>query len=296
MHHGKYRFILILLVLPLALYTIFVLSPYVQAFSIAMTDWQGLSPTYNYTGFANFTRLFHDGDFWIGLRHNLFLLTCIPLIVCTLALFFSTMLNHRGSVHGARFYKVVYFFPSVLSIAVVAVLWQFVYEPRNGLLNGFLDAIRLDSLRHTWLGDGDTALGAIMAVVVWGGVGFYVVLFTAAMSAIPAELYEAALLDGAGKWQSFWRLTLPLIWGSVQVSLVYLVIGSLDMFGLVNILSVGPGGPDNATQVISLYMYQNAFKFGQFGYASAIGVTLFALTLVLTLLAFRLTRRERVEY
>lgn len=296
MHHGKYRFIISLLVLPLALYAVFVVSPYVQAFSIALTDWQGLSPTYKYVGFANFERLLHDEVFWTGLRHNLFLLVCIPIIVCTLALFFATALNYRGGLRGSKFYKVVYFFPSVLSIAVVAVLWQFIYEPRNGLLNGLLRAVKLEGLRHAWLGEGGTALGAIMAVAVWGGVGFYVILFTAAMSSIPRELYEAALLDGAGAWQSFWRLTLPLIWGSVQVSLVYLVIGSLDFFGLVNILSVGPGGPDNATEVISLYMYQNAFKFGQFGYASAIGVTLFAITLVLTLVAFRLTKRERVEY
>jgi N-acetylglucosamine transport system permease protein len=296
MHHGRYRFILTLLVLPLTLYGIFVVSPYLQAFSIALTNWQGMSPSYDYIGLDNFTTLFHDQLFWTAVRHNVFLLISIPVIVVTLALFFATMLNHGGGVRGSRFYKVVYFFPSILSIAVVGVLWQFVYEPRNGLLNAALRGVGLDSLAKIWLGDGNTALGSIMAVVVWGGVGFYVVLFTAAMSAIPRDLYEAALLDGASHWQSFWRLTLPLIWGSVQVAIAYLLIGAMDMFALVKILSVGPGGPDNATQVISLYMYDNAFTYGKFGYASAIGVTLFFITLVLTLVTFRLTRRERVEY
>jgi N-acetylglucosamine transport system permease protein len=206
------------------------------------------------------------------------------------------MVNYAGGVRGSGFYKVVYFFPSVLSIAVIAVLWQFVYEPRNGLLNGLLGAVGLDGLRQIWLGDRDVALAAIAAIAVWGGVGFYVVLFTAAMNSIPRELYEAAVLDGAGRWQSFWRLTLPLIWGTVQVALAYLVIGALDMFALVKILSVGPGGPDNSTQVISLYMYENAFTYGRFGYASAIGVTLFLLTLIMTLIVFRVSRRERVEY
>lgn len=296
MHHGKYRFLVSLLAVPLALYAIFVISPDLQAFSIALTDWQGLSPSYNFVGFDNFTALFQDPVFWTAVKHNVFLLISIPVIVITLALFFATMVNFGGGVRGSRFYKVVYFFPSVLSIAIVAVLWQFIYEPRNGLLNGFLGAVGLDGLRQVWLGDRTVALGAIAAIAVWGGVGFYVVLFTAAMNSIPRELYEAAVLDGAGSWQSFWRLTLPLIWGTVQVALAYLVIGALDMFALVKILSVGPGGPDNSTQVISLYMYENAFTYGRFGYASAIGVTLFLLTLVLTLVVFRVSRRERVEY
>ncbi|WP_329004718.1 sugar ABC transporter permease [Kribbella sp. NBC_00709] len=296
MHHGKYRFVVSLLAVPLLVYAVFVVSPYVQAFPIAFTNWEGLSAEYHYIGFGNFVTLFHDSVFWVALRHNLFLLVSLPIIIVTLSLFFSTALNYQGGVPGARIYKVVYFFPGVLSIAIVGVLWQFVFEPRNGLLNGFLRAVGLDGLARLWLGDGRTALGSIMAVVVWGGVGFYVVLFTAAMAAIPRELYEAALLDGAGAFQSFWRVTLPLIWNTVQTALAFLVIGALDMFALVKILSVGPGGPDDATQVISLYMYTNAFTYGKFGYASAIGVTLFGINMILTLLTFRLTRRERVEY
>ncbi|MGZ0149703.1 carbohydrate ABC transporter permease [Kribbella sp. WER1] len=296
MHHGKYRFVISLLVVPLAVYAVFVISPYVQAFPIAFTNWEGLSASYQYIGFSNFVTLFHDSVFWVALRHNLFLLVSLPIIIVTLSLFFSAALNYRGGVPGSRIYKVVYFFPGILSIAIVGVLWQFVFEPRSGLLNGFLRAVGLGGLARLWLGDGKTALGSIMAVVVWGGVGFYVVLFTAAMAAIPRELYEAALLDGAGAVQSFFRVTLPLIWNTVQTALVFQVIGALDMFALVKILSVGPGGPDDATQVISLYMYTNAFTYGKFGYASAIGVTLFGINMILTLLTFRLTRRERVEY
>ncbi|MFB6725194.1 carbohydrate ABC transporter permease [Kribbella sp. NPDC056345] len=296
MHHGKYRFVFGLLLIPLGLYAVFVVSPYLQAFPIAFTDWEGLSATYRYIGFDNFVALFHDSVFWTALRHNLFLLVSLPTIIVTLSLFFSAALNHRGGIRGAKFYKIIYFFPAVLSIAVVGVLWQFIFEPRGGLLNGFLRAIGLDALAQPWLGDGDTALGSIIAVVVWGGVGFYVVLFTAAMAAIPKELYEAALLDGAGSLQAFFRITLPLIWNTVQVAIAFLVIGALDQFALIKVLSVGPGGPNDATQVISLYMYTNAFTYGKFGYASAIGVTLFALNMILTVLVFRLTRRERVVY
>lgn len=146
MHHGKYRFIVSLLAVPLAVYAVFVVSPYVQAFPIAFTNWEGLSASYQYIGFGNFVTLFHDSVFWVALRHNLFLLVSLPVIIVTLSLFFSAALNYQGGVPGARIYKVVYFFPGVLSIAIIGVLWQFVFEPRNGLLNGFLRAIGLDGL------------------------------------------------------------------------------------------------------------------------------------------------------
>lgn len=308
MNFGKYRFIVSFLAIPLTLYVIFVLSPYVQAFYIALTDWQGFSSAQNFIGFGNFTALARDPIFWLSLKHNLFLLLSIPIIVITLALFFSAMLNFGGigrgrkskagvrGVRGSGFYKVVYFFPSVLSVAIIAVLWQFVYEPKNGLLNGFLSAIGLDSLRQVWLGDKNIALGAVSAVSVWAGVGFYVVLFTAAMSSIPQDLYEAALLDGANRFQTFRSITLPLVRDAVQVAIIYLAINALDTFALIQILTVGPGGPDNSTEVVALYLFENAFTYSKFGYASAIGVTLFALTLILTAITFRLSRRERVEY
>ncbi|WP_163509139.1 carbohydrate ABC transporter permease [Fodinicola acaciae] len=308
MRYGKYRFILSFLLLPFVLYLVFVISPYLQAFYIALTDWQGFSANASFVGLANFVRLFQDPIFWIALKNNLFLLISIPIIVIVLALFFSSMINFGGSggtgprkagvrgIAGGKFYQVVYFFPCVLSVTVIAVLWQFVYEPKNGLLNGFLSLIGLDAFRQVWLGDDKTALAAVLGVSVWGSVGFYVVLFTAAMGSVPRELYESGLLDGANRLQTFWHLTLPLIWDAMQVAIVHLVIGALDTFALVQILTVGPGGPDNATNVVALYLFDNAFTYSKFGYASAIGVTMFALTLVLTIVAFRLSRRERVEY
>jgi N-acetylglucosamine transport system permease protein len=134
-----------------------------------------------------------------------------------------------------------------------------------------------------------------MAVLVWSSVGFYVVLFSAAMDAVPAELYEAALLDGASGWDTFRRITFPLLRDTVQVAFVYLSIAAFDGFTLVQIMTVGPGGPDGATEVIGLSLYRNAFSYGKFGYASAMGVALFFGTLTIAVLALRAGRRERVE-
>jgi N-acetylglucosamine transport system permease protein len=182
-----------------------------------------------------------------------------------------------------------------LSLVVIAVLWGFVYNPNTGLLNGGLRALGLGGLAHSWLASPSLALGAVMAVLVWSSVGFYVVLFSAAIDGIPRDLFEAALLDGAGGWVTFREVTLPLVRETVQVAFVYLGIAALDAFAVVQVMTVGPGGPDGATEVIGLSLYRNAFQYGKFGYASAMGVALFFATLTLAVLALRFGRRERLE-
>jgi len=302
---GRTSFTILMLGIPLSPYVIFVLSPYAQSFYISLTKWSGFTATKTWVGFANYNKLLHDSVFWTSLRHNALALVLVPVATIALALFFASMLNvggrrGRAGIHGVRgsaVYKVIYFFPSILSIAVIGVLWSFVYDSTdNGLLNGALKAFGLGG-PVDWLGNPGSAFYAILVVMVWVSVGFYVVLFTAAMGAIPHELYEAALIDGANRWDTFWRLTLPLLWDSIQVAVIFIGIQALDLFGLVSTMSAagGAGGPDNSTQVVSNYLYQSAFKYGQFGYASAMGVALFILTLLLAAVTFRLSRRERVE-
>jgi N-acetylglucosamine transport system permease protein len=300
MRHGKYRFLIGALAPPLLLYGVFVVSPYAQAFYLALTDWNGLTAEAGFVGFANFTALWSDPLFLAALRNNGIMLLAVPVATIALAMFFAACLTFGGGTRrtgarGSGLYRIVYFFPQLLSVAILGVLFQFVYTPGNGLLNGLLDAVGLDALERAWLADPATALPAVAAVMVWSAVGFYVVLFGAAMSSIPADVVEAATLDGAGGFTLFRRITLPLVWDSVQVAYVYLGILALDGFALVQIMTVGPGGPDNATEVMGLTLYRSAFTYGEFGYASAMGVTLFFITLTLTALALRATRRERVE-
>jgi N-acetylglucosamine transport system permease protein len=289
------------LVPPLLLYGYFVLSPYAQAFGVAMTDWGGLSTQYHYVGLANFRHLLSDGYMWNALKHNGILLAVLPLVTILLGLFFATMLNVGGrrgragvvGVRGSAFYRVIYFAPQVLSVAIIGVLWGEIYNPRSGLLNGVLRAVGLDALARPWLGDPRFAFWALLAVMAWSNVGFYVVLFGAAMQAIPRDLYEAALLDGASRSAIFWRLTVPLLWDTVQVAWIYLAVVALDAFAIVQIMT--RGGPDFSTDVIGQRMYDTAFGDFKFGYASAIGVAMFFLTLSVAVLALRVTRRERVE-
>ena len=300
MKHGRWRFLAGALVPALVLHVVFVLSPYAQAFYLSLTDWTGVAGEAHFVGADNYKRLAGDSLFLDALRNNALLLVVVPIVTVAIGLFLASMLHLGGrggrrAIPGAGAYQIIYFFPQLLSLVVVAVLWSFVYNPNTGLLNGALRGMGLDGLAASWLASPSLALPAVMAVLIWSSVGFYVVLFSAAIDGIPPELFEAAVLDGAGGWATFRNVTLPLVRESVQVAFVYLGILALDAFAVVQVMTVGPGGPDGATEVIGLSLYRNAFQYGKFGYASAMGVTLFFATLTLAVLALRGSRRSTVE-
>jgi N-acetylglucosamine transport system permease protein len=301
MRHGKYPFIIGFLAVPLALYGTFVVAAYVQVFQLALTNWSGLGPV-EYVGFDNFVKLWHDDLFWKSVRHNLFLLIFLPIVTIFIALVFAFLLNVGGGskggvtrgVWGSKVYRVIFFFPQLLALAIVAVIFGRVFAPdRSGLINGLMPESFQPWL---FLADGRWALTCILAVLVWQAVGFYVVLFSAGMGSISHEIYEAAALDGANRFTLFFRITVPLVWGTIQVAWIYLGIAAFDAFALVNIMSVNRGGPDGATSVLAMMIYRNAFEFSQAGYASALGVVLFFLTLTFAALTLRVTRREAVEF
>jgi N-acetylglucosamine transport system permease protein len=302
MRHGKYPFVIGFLVAPVALYCVFVIAPFAQAFYISMTNWRGLSKR-QWVGFENYQRLWHDGNFWKAIEHHAILLLALPLITIAIALYFAFMLNvggkssngQRQGVWGSKFYRIAFFFPQVLAVAIIAVLFQTVYRPNeSGLINGVLMKLGLDPV--LFLIKPNLALWSIIGVLVWQSVGFYVVLFSAGMASIPAEIYEAAEMDGATRVTLFFRVTLPLLWDTLQVAWVYLGIAAFDCFAIVSVLSVDSGGPDGATTVLAMEIYRNAFTYSKYGYASAMGVALFFLTITFAALTLRVSRRESVEY
>jgi len=309
MQHGKYRFIVGFLAVPLALYALFVIWPFIQSIYYSFTDWTGLSPEFGMVGFDNYSRMLDDEVFWKSFQHSLTFAVVLPLVTVGLALFFAFMLNvggrrRRGAaiagVRGSSFYKIVYFFPQVLSIAIVALLFQFAYNPNSGAINSVLKGVGLGSVQPDWLGDPDLALICVMVVLVWSTVGFFVVLFSAGMASIPRDFYEAALLDGASRFTTFFKITLPLLWDTVQSGWIYMGILALgaESFAVVQIMTVGPngGGPDYSTIVLPLYVYQKAFRDGQAAYATTIGVALLLVTLAFAALVMKVGRRERLEF
>jgi N-acetylglucosamine transport system permease protein len=286
-----------------ALYAVYVIGPFAQAFQISLTSWRGFeSPIY--IGFDNFKKLITDDDvFWKAVEHNLWALLVMPVVTIAIALFLAFMLNVGGrtrsgiasGVWGSKFYRVVFFLPQVLAVPIIGVLFQTVFRPdRSGLIAGTLDVFGVQPIG--FLTEKNLAFWSIMSVAVWQAVGFYVVLFSAAMSSLPGELFEAAALDGASRVTMFFRLTIPLLRDTVQVAWVYLGIAAFDLFALVNVLSIDQGGPDGATTVLSMEIYRNAFRYSKYGYASAMGVALFFMTLTFAALILRTTRREQIEY
>lgn len=309
MKRGKYLFIFTFLAPPVLLYGWLVILPFLQAFQISLTDWSGVSPTFEYIGFQNFIDMWSDPKGWVipGFIHTGIILLVLPVVVIAMALFFAYMLNVGGrstrgglsGVQGSKFYKIVYFFPQVLSLAIVAIVWEQIYKPAatGGVLVTLLDAVNLPSPTAGFMGDKNWVLPGIIFAMIWSSVGFYLVYFSSAMASIPKDLYEAARIDGAGRAKTFFTITLPLLWESVQTAWVYLGIIALDGFVLVFMMTPGAGGPNHASEVIGGVIYKFAFGNGRdAAMASAIGVVLFFAVLVLTLVSLRVTRRERVEF
>jgi N-acetylglucosamine transport system permease protein len=303
MRYGRYPFIVGFLVGPLAVYAVFVISPFVQTFYYSLTDWTGVSPEFEYIGLDNFEFLWQDSLFLKAFWNNIRLLVGLPILTVLLALLFAFLLNVGGSstspgvkgIRGSGFYKLTFFLPQVLSVPVIAVMWRVIFDPReSGLVNSALGWLGFGP--SGWLADPNLALYCLLWVLVWGSVGFYLVLFNAAMSTIPRDIFEAALIDGAGRFSTFFRVTIPLLWDTIQTSWVYLAILALDAYALVLVMTNGPGGPDNSTQVMAWQIAQNGFEFGKAGYASAMGVVLFVMTLLIAVIMLRVTRRERVEF
>ncbi|MDG4771522.1 MULTISPECIES: carbohydrate ABC transporter permease [Micromonosporaceae] len=313
MQHGKARFVTGFLALPVALYVFYVVWPYAQAAGYSLTNWGGYSDTQEFVGLANYVQMFGDELIRTAFWHNVFFLVTLPLFTIALALFLAFLLNVGGrgdragvrGVRGSGVYKVIFFFPQVLSLVLVAIMWGAIYRgDSQGLLNGILIRIGLVDAEQPlkFVSDPTPFLGVpavlwwLLLIAVWGGVGFYMVLFSAAMQSIPKDIFEAAMLDGASRVTSFLRITLPLLRDSISVAWVYLGFIALDMYALVFVMTPNQGGPDHASEVFASVINFTAFNKGQFGYACAIGVALAIFTLLLAAVQLRITRRERIEF
>ena len=282
---------------PLAIYLVFVVSPFVQAVYYSLTDWSGFSKTQNFIGLKNFQRVFTDDIFLKALRNNVVLAIVLPVVTLVLSFALASVITVGGAsrgqtrgLKGSGFYRTVSFFPYVIPAIVIAIMWQQIYDPSNGLLNGILTAVGLDMFESfPWLGDERTAMAATIFVIVWSMVGFYMVLFVAAIKDIPAEIFEAARIDGAGRLRIATTITLPLIRDNVQTAWIYLGILALDAFVYMAGLNPG-GGPNNSTLVMAQQLFTTAFTKGQFGLACAMGVVLAGVTLLFAALVFTVNR------
>ncbi len=285
--------------LPLLLVLVgLVAYPFVSGIVLSMQEKVvGQAPTW--VGLRNYRELLvgeqYSGIFWNSVRVSVIYTGVAVGVKLALGMCMALLLNEK--FRGQTLMRAVLFLPWAVPTIIVALTWRWIYD---GSPSGLINYVRIEFFEQQtliqFLADPSLALWCVVWVLVWGGVGFYLVLFNAAMSSIPRDIFEAAALDGATRVVTFARVTVPLLWDTIQTSWVYLAILALDAYALVAVMTAGPGGPDNATQVMALQIAQNGFQFGRAGYASAMGVVLFFLTMLIAAAMLRATRRERIEY
>ena len=283
---NKYT-ILLFVAVPMLIYVFFALIPILYNIYISLFDTNLLTPG-KFVGLKNYARLLKDTTFLRALRNNIFLVIGSLAAHMGLGLFFANAIFQK--VKGSKFFQSVFFLPSVICGVAVGLIWTFVYHGNYGLLNAFLKLIGQGDLQQVWLSNKNLALICIIVVVMWQWVGYHVVIQLAAMRNIPQELYEAAQLDRASEWQQFKNITVPLIRPILKVDAVLIITGALKYYDLVAVMT--NGGPNHATEVMSTYMYYEAFNVLKFGYSSAIGVVLLILCMSAVMLTNKVFKTE----
>ncbi|WP_285725632.1 carbohydrate ABC transporter permease [Psychromicrobium xiongbiense] len=274
----------------LAVYIFVVIWPTLQGMGFAFTDWNGLSSHFSFVGFENFTKVLGDKDAISAIQNTLVLAFVVTLFQTLFGLLLALGLNQRLKTRNLL--RTIFFMPVVLTPLVAGYVWSYLLAPR-GALNSLLDSVGLGVLSHDWLGDPSTALGAICVTIVWQFSGYSMVIFLAGLQAIPDELMEAAIIDGAGPFQRFWRVTFPLLNGSVVIVLLLTMIGSLNQFAQVYVMT--KGGPFHATETISTLILKKGFQAGDYPYGTALGVIMAIIVGAFAILQYRLTTRRVTE-
>ncbi len=272
------------------LYTAFALAPIVLAFYYSFYHWDGIAPLTDFIGLDNYRRAFHDPVFLESIRHNFYILFLSLAVQLPIALGVASLLNLK--LRGRTLLRTIFFAPYVLSEVITAVIWQLMLQP-GALADSVLSHLGLSSLIQGWLSDPSIALWTLFVVATWKYIGFGIILLLAGLQGIPAELTEAAEVDGASRWAVFRHIKLPLLGPTIRIWAFLSIIGSLQLFDLVYILT--GGGPINSTNTMVVYMTDHGFHRFQFGYGSAIAIVLFLLSFVISVAYQRFALRRDTE-
>jgi raffinose/stachyose/melibiose transport system permease protein len=274
----------------LVLYVVFVLAPIGQAGFYSLFDWNGLEPLTDFIGFDNYTRALGDPVFRNAVLHNGLLVTLSLALQLPFALGMALLLMQP--MRGRTIVRLVFFAPYVLAEVVTAVVFLLILRP-HALIDQSLEGMGLGFIVQLWLADPDIVLLTVFVVVTWKYFGFHMILYLAGLQGIPRELTEAAAIDGANRFQAFRHVTLPLLGPTIRISVFLSIIGSLQLFDMVWVLT--GGGPVNASNTMATYMYEYGFERFQLGYGSAVAVVLFLLSLMVALAYQRFVLRRDVE-
>lgn len=277
----------------LFLYSVFFLHPTISALFYSFTDWDGLSDTFQFIGTQNYERaLTGDSVFRKTVGNNMKFMLMVVIFQTLAALVFALIVLKNTKAN--LFLRALYFFPTILSSVSVAFIWSFIYDPSLGILNQLLELAGLDFLQQNWLGNSDIAIYSLAITQIWFHAGQMLIIFIAGLQAIPEDLYEVAKIEGASKWQTFSKVTWPLLAPSATIVIAYTTIQSFKAFDLV--FAMTGGGPNNSTEIIATYIFDVAFRSYNFGYASSISVLFMIIIALITFLQFKALRSDRISY
>lgn len=288
MLYVKKRTILLYMLPALLLLACFVFLPIVLNFVYALFRWSSFSTNWKFVGLDNFKRLFSDSVVWSAFRNNVLYAVISLVFQVGGSMVIAAVLEERWIRRLQPMFRTIFFLPSMISLTVVGILWQTIYNPNLGIINPLLEKLGLGALAMDWLGNTHTAIFAVIAVSQWQYFGYTMVLFLVAMQRVPEELYESAYIDGATPFQRFIHVTVPNIKEILVVNCVTTVIGAFQVFDEVYVMTAG--GPGKASEVLGTYLYRTGFRNDEMGYASAIAVLIFLVTFVLSIGQMRLSR------
>ena len=273
----------------------FMAYPVVSAVILSLQRWDGMSPA-QFVGLRNYFLLLTDGVFLVSLLHTAYFTFATVVLQTIIPLLIAALLSAK--IRGNTIFRTLYFLPVIISLTISGLLWSIIFEPNFGILNTALRSLNLGFLAKLWLADHFTVIPAIIVVSVWQSLGFYLVVFFAALQALPKEVLEAAEIDGANPIQKFFRVTLPMLRPVIILVVVLNTINGVKVFDQVWVMTAG--GPSRASEMLGTYLYGTAFGAGgasnpQLGYAAAIAIIILLISIVLSIVQMRLGRRGGVQ-
>ena len=284
-------FLLLCVAPAVILFTIFMVVPTFNVFRLSLFQRSTFNPNETFIGLKNFQMLLQDATFIRSMQNMLLLIVMVTIFTMGTALVFAGILT-REKLKGQDFFRIVFYIPNILSVVVISGIFSAIYDVDRGLLNSILSVFGAEGV--LWKGEQHVITSLIIAMV-WQAIGYYMVMYMASMAAVPADLYESAGLDGADRLVQFTQITIPLIWTNIRTTLTFFIISTINMAFLFVSAMTG-GGPNNASNVALLYMYNQKNLGGGYGYAMAIGVVIFLVSFGLSALVNKVTERDVLEY
>jgi len=277
----------------LAVFAVFFLLPAAFSLYYGFFQWNGLDPEMTYVGFRNFLELFTDAGFWSSLLITIKVVVASIFLQSGLALLLATICV--GARKGMKFFRSALFVPQVLSLAAVGAAWVLIYDPYYGVLNRLIESLGFERVHISWLGTPQLALPSMIATTTWAYFGFHMVLYLAAIAAIPAEIYDAVKFETTSRLKVFFWVTLPLLRETLLVSWVFIFTGTFGfLVGLFWMMT--RGGPSRSTELLGLYMYRQTFVGDRFGYASAVALVIILILVGVVWVPIRRMARQRIVY